>query len=214
MKRVIQWAFVLLAISLGLAATAVADTIEVTFTGVNGDNQGGYYISPYYGFLTDKHGKKTDVDLACDDFLHEITWGETWTATVSTFQDLSQVRFQAGTPSLTFQRYGEMAWLLEQMSQNPSQAGDIQFALWSIPDPAVQSQPGFTPGSAHWLTLAENKTYTPGGFWRFEILTPTDPTANSAQEMFIERPTPEPASLALFGTGLLGLAAFVRKLRK
>lgn len=199
---------------LGIAGSAFADQVDVTFTGVNGSNQGGYYTSPYYGFITEPNGSKFNVDLYCNDFTHEIVTGESWLAVVSNFQDLSQVRFPGVTSTQTEQRYGEMAWLVEQIIKHPTQAGDINFALWAIADPAVTQQPGFTPNSALWLATAESKTYSAAMFKNIEILTPISPTPNSAQEMLIQTATPEPASLALFGTGMLALGGLVRRLRK
>lgn len=214
MKRSFLISFLTAIILLGLAGSAFADQVDVTFTGVNGSSQGGYYTSPYYGFITESNGHKFNVDLYCNDFTHEIVTGESWPAVVSNFQDLSQVRFPGANTVQTQQRYGEMAWLVEQITKDPAQAGDINFALWAIADPAVTQQPGFTPNSALWLATAESKSYLPAMFKNFEILTPISPTPNSAQEMLIQAPTPEPASLALFGTGMLAMGALVRKLRK
>jgi len=149
--------------------------------------------------------------LFCDDFLHEIYIGETWSASVHTFSDLGDVRFQGLNSSQTLKHYGEIAWLIQEMSQHPSQLGDIQFALWAVNDPAVASQSGYNSDSAYWLSQAENKTYTPAMFGNFEILTPTSSAVTSAQEMFVPTATPEPASLFLFGTGLIGMATLVRK---
>lgn len=213
MKRTLLTGFSIAAILASLVGTASANTVTLTFTGVNGATQGGFYVSPYYATV----GGTPDVSIYCDDFLHEITFNETWTANISTFDSLTNVRFNTGTHEDVVRRYDEEAWLIEQLASNPTHLGDINFAMWAIMDPAVETDAGFTTGtlgSQYWLTLAESKTFTPGEFSNWEVLTPTSSDPGSAQEMFTMVPTPEPASLTLLGTGLLALGAFIRKKKK
>lgn len=193
-------------IALGAAISASADTITVKLTGVNGAIQGGVYADPYFGTINNVPGI-----LVCDDFSHETHIGESWTANVSTFADLSSVRFQQGTPAQTLQDYEEAAYLYGQLLANPSDYGDISFALWSIFTPSAGTSSGFTSNSENWLDKAEAQTYTAGEFSNFRILTPTDPGSGSPQEFLAT--TPEPANAVLFMSGLAALALLFHKKR-
>lgn len=86
---------------LGAPIHSFATTVTVKLTGVNGAIQGGVYADPYYGTIN----KGSQVILVCDDFNHETEIGESWQATVSTFADLSSVRFKQNTPAQTLQDY-------------------------------------------------------------------------------------------------------------
>jgi len=48
------------------------------FVGVNGVNDGQYYVSPYNGTTNGQN-----VVLFCDDVKNEINFGQTWTANVT-----------------------------------------------------------------------------------------------------------------------------------
>ncbi len=193
---------------LAVAIEAPADTVTVKLTGVNGKTQGGVYADPYYGTIDGN-----PAVLVCDDFQHETSIGETWTATVSTFADLNSVRFQQNTPAETLKDYEEVAWLYDALLANPSDYGNISFALWSVFTPSVEWSSGFTKigknSSLSWLQQAENQTYYAGEFSNFEILTPTGASCNSPQEFLTE--TPEPASVFLLVSGLAVLGLFWRK---
>lgn len=191
-----------------LAPSAMADGTEVTvtLTGVSGGVQGGVYTSPYFATV----GGETNVGIVCDDYNHEVTMGETWTAYEYNFSNLSGVRFQGANPAATLQLYDEAAWLITQLAANPSDSGDISFAIWAIFSPNVLTTPGYLDGNAAWwLNQAENQTYHSGEFSNFLILTPTDPGPDSAQEYLVM--TPEPGSILLLGVGIIALAFWSRR---
>lgn len=183
-------------VAIILAAPAArADGVQVTLTGVSGGSANGVDTSPYYGTV----GTATGVAIVCDDYWHEVYIGETWTATENTFSTLNNVRFQGADAAATLQMYDEAAFLVEQLAGHPGSTADISFAIWSIFSPGVPS----TGNSAWWVNYAQNQTYTAGEFSNFIILTPTDNSAQSAQEYLVN--TPEPASILLLGSGLFAL---------
>jgi hypothetical protein len=203
--------FIVLAVALSIGSSAKADTVTVILTGVSGGVQGGVHTSPYYATV----GSLKNVPIVCDDYAHEVYMGESWTASISTFADLSQARFwqtggesQAADQATTLQLYDEAAYLFNELYLQPSQRGDISFALWSIFDPSqVESSVGWDSNAAWWLASAQTQTYTAGEFSNFEVLTPIAPT--SPQEYLVR--TPEPSAGLLLGVGLLAIFAFSRR---
>ena len=192
--------------ALLIAGTAFADS--VTLTGAGPANQGGVYVYPY----TLQIGGSTYAAI-CDDYFHEVYVGETWNANIYalTPSGVSSARF--GGQGI--QNYEEAAWLLSQIpSAGASEVGDINFAIWSIFSTGVPVQPqtGTLDGSQYWLSAAANAAKN--NFWgmnfsNYEIVTPTDSSAGSAQEYLIR--VPEPSSMLMLGTGLLGIAGLLRK---
>src|SRR5260370_7952002 len=70
----------LLAVMFMLTPMAHADSTPVTmvFTGVNGANDGHYYVSPYTGTMDGQA-----VTLFCVDMINEVNFGQTWQANVT-----------------------------------------------------------------------------------------------------------------------------------
>src|ERR1700680_2763448 len=103
--------FVVLAVTLSIASTAKADSVSVTLTGASGGVQGGVFTSPYYATV----GTTTNVPIVCDDYAHSVYLGESWTASVSTFANLSNARFWQGTQAATLLLYDEAAYLFNRL---------------------------------------------------------------------------------------------------
>ena len=199
---------IVLAVALSIVGPVKADTVSVTLTGVSGGVQGNVYTSPYYATV----GTTANVPIVCDDYAHSVYIGESWTASISTFANLSNARFWQGNQTATLQLYDEAAYLFNELYLNPSQTGNISFALWAIFDPSqVTSSAGWTTGgnavnptsAAGWLANAQSQTYTAGEFSNFEVLTPISPT--SPQEYLVR--TSEPSTVLLLGIGLLAMFA-------
>ncbi|MGB7845636.1 MAG: hypothetical protein WBL63_08490 [Candidatus Acidiferrum sp.] len=206
--------FILLAFFLAPFARADSGTVNMLFTGVNGVNDGQYYVSPYTGTMTTASGSQT-VTLFCDDVLHEVGFNQSWTANVTNLGaaiaigNFNNTRFGSTmTPDNATVLYEEVAWLTNQFnSSNQNQWVSLQHAIWDLTDPAA----GYTD-TGTWLTSAgalNPKNYGSVNASNFEIITNVglnDPTQTQVQEFLVQ--TPEPGTLGLLFCGILALAAF------
>ena len=99
------------------------------------------------------------------------------------------------------------SYLLMQMNDgNQAEWGNINFALWKIMSPSVdlgQAPPG-TEGAQYWYDLARTTNLSNIDFSNVRILTPTDAHSQVGDQEFLFL-TPEPGTLALIGSGILGL---------
>ncbi|HXN21951.1 MAG TPA: PEP-CTERM sorting domain-containing protein [Candidatus Dormibacteraeota bacterium] len=192
------------ALALALSSAAIpAAADSVTMTGVGGANQGGVYVVPYY--LSVNGG--ASIVAMCDDYDHHVFIGQHWDATASTFADLSHTRWGLSQPT----KYKEAAWLFSKYFEDPSRAGDINFAVWALFSANAASSSGFTTGSANWLSLANtaaNNGFAGFDFSSYQILTPNYRGTDGPQEYITK--VPEPGTFVLLALGLMMLA-FLRK---
>ena len=214
MKIAIRTLFWLVAGAVLLfAPAALADGVTVsmllTSPGTNGA-MAGVYVGPYVAMV---NGVSTPI--VCDDYVDESYLNESWTANVSTLADLSGTKWGSLCNATTL--YEEAAWLTEQLvSAPPSQAGDIQFAIWALFDPSAVdglslTDQGIVQG---WLTQVEGMSFSTSEFPNILIYTPNtnysiecngQPCANTPPQEFMVD-TPEPGELGLLLIGLTAIA--------
>jgi len=197
----------LLAVMLMIVPMAHADATPVTmvFTGVNGANDGHYYVSPYFGSMNGQ-----TVVLFCIDIINAVDFGQTWQANVTSLDsgNLANTRYgnsgispvAANAPVL----YAEAAWLTTQFASHPSDYVSLQYALWDLMNPGSAST---SYGNVqNWLNLAA-ANYGSINPSQFAVITNVGPLTliGQVQEFIIVR-TPEPGSLVLLLCGLFALA--------
>ena len=192
-----------------LMATAVhADSVTVKFIGVNGANDGHYYVSPYYGTING-----SPVTLYCVDIANTVHFNQVWEANLSTItngSNLSNTRYGSMPQGLAL--YQQAAWLINQFPTNSSDYVNLQYALWNLFNPNLAPD---SAGSNAWLALAA-ANFGSMSFGNFLVVTNVAPVylTGQVQEFIIivpPAPVPEPATLALFGSGLIAIATVVRR---
>jgi hypothetical protein len=201
-----------LAALLLLTPLAKADsTTNMQFTGVNGANDGVYYVSPYTGTLNYGTSSAQTVVLFCVDINNEVSIGQVWNANVTSLAsgNFSNTRYGNGSvnPNLGGMNpqilYEEAAWLVTQFSSHSGDYVSLQYALWDLMTPGAEptnfaNADGTTV--AQWLALAA-ANYGQINPSSFMIATNTGALAytGQVQEFIVQTPEPTTGVLLLFG---------------
>lgn len=186
---------------------AEADTVNLYLASVGGQSSDGYYVYPYNLSI---NGNSNLTPLMCISFTQEINIGDSWIATVE---------------SVTGSAEEEAAWLLNDANLNPGNLVDDQWAAWELFDPGLTGPD--QAGISAQLTGAQSGIASLN-FADFEVYVPVAGSqaqstgdypqiflgeATPGGARFSNTPTPEPGSLILFSTGLLGLMVVLYRRR-
>src|SRR5450631_2076642 len=184
--KVVSVLFLLLTVALSLPA--VAGVVNMQFNGLpTGNNYSGVSSYPYD--LSVNGGP--NQWMMCIGYREHISGGETWRATTTSVGSLD--------PN-TYLRDYEAAFLFKMAVADHGANSDINAAAWWLFEGAPSP---LDSGGQSLVALAQSQTYSVGEFSDVQLYTAIPGTESGSlgtAQNFLGS-TPEPGTLALFGSG-------------
>ena len=188
-------------------SAAAHSIVRMKLVGVGGNNADGVYTYPYYFSI---NGKAT-VSLLCDTYDNQVTMGETWKAHESS---LSSGKGLFGSQLLDYKAAG---LIFKSILNGTVGVNAGNFAIWGLFSTNAKNSAFFrSKEPQRWMqcTLALAAKAPNSAFNGLVLYTPiagTQSWGGTPQEYIGYSAAPEPATLTLFGTGLLTLAGLLRR---
>ena len=163
-----------LAVVFSLGPAAFADQVNITLTSAGSNVLAGIYVNPYTATV---NGVTSTV--ICDDFSADTYVGESWTADVYTFDDLSNTKFGQIYGAAASSKYNQAAWLTLQLlgTTNATIRRSISYAIWGTMDSSALTYlttkaPAYVAATTDWMNQAQSQTFAAGQFSNFVVYTP------------------------------------------
>jgi hypothetical protein len=187
-------------------SAAAHSIVRMKLVGVGGNNADGVYTYPYYFSI---NGKAT-VLLLCDTYDNQVTMGETWKAHESS---LSSGKGLFGSQLLDYKAAG---LIFKSILNGTVGVNAGNFAIWGLFSTNAKNSAFFRSGTAAldavYLALAAKAPNSAfNGLVLYTPIAGTQSWGGTPQEYIGYSAAPEPATLTLFGTGLLTLAGLLRR---